>query len=372
VADELRVGIIGCGFIGSKRARVIKEDQLASLSCAADPVFPNAESLAREFAEGKAKAYQNWRIMLDEEKIDAVIVATPNKFLKEITLRAVQKDIHVLCEKPLGRNWFESFEMAEEAKKKKVILKTGFNHRHHPAIRKAYEFVKAGDIGEVYYAKCVYGHGGRPGYEKEWRASREICGGGELLDQGVHVVDLFRWFLGDFEEAFGTISTYYWDMEVEDNAFALFKTSKNQVASMHTSWTQWKNRFNFEIFGEDGYLMIGGLGGSYGTETLRLGRRKKVESYRLSVDKESQPIAHQPITNHAGPKYAGGAPDEEVIEFPGPDISWHEEWAEFTSAIREGREPLGNGQDGLEANRMIEAVYRSAHENRPIKIQDMK
>jgi predicted dehydrogenase len=202
--------------------------------------------------------------------------------------------------------------------------------------------------------------------------------------------------MGDFKEIYGYTSTCYWNMAVEDNAFGLFKTAKGQTASMHTSWTQWKNRFTFEIFGEAGYLIIDGLGGSYGTETLHIGKRPLVNSYRLLVDREedkvkldnsyrllveteierkglsNQQITHQLITNNFNSRYAGGPPDEEVIEFPGPDISWEEEWREFVSAIREGREPTGNGEDGLEAMRMIEAVYRSARENRPIKIQDIK
>jgi predicted dehydrogenase len=358
----------------------------------------NAEALLKEYANGKAIAYQDWRAMLDKEKLDIVVVATPNKFLREISLWAAEKGFHILCEKPLGRNTREAQEIVEAVKKKNVILKTGFNHRHHPAISKAHELIQKGDIGEIYYAQCIYGHGGRPGYEREWRASREICGGGELLDQGVHAADHFRWFLGDFEEAFGTISTYYWDMEVEDNAFALFRTTKGQTASMHTSWTQWKNRFTFEIYGEAGYVMVEGLGGSYGTETLRIGKRKLVDSYKLFVDKNgkevnsyellvnrekifqdlpdeqipNQLITSQPITNNVVPQYAGGAPEEEVIEFPGPDHSWQEEWKEFTTAIIEKRQPLGNGLDGLEANRMIEAVYTSARENRPIKIKGIR
>jgi predicted dehydrogenase len=348
-----RVGIIGCGLIGNKRARFIKDDPFASICCASDIIISNAQALIKEHANCKATAYQDWRDMLDKEDLDIVIVATPNKFLGEISSRAAEKDSHILCEKPLGRNTKEAQEIVKAVKKKNVILKTGFNHRHHPAIFKAHELIERGALGETYYARCIYGHGGRPGYEREWRASREICGGGELLDQGVHVVDLFRWFLGDFEEAFGTISTYYWDTEVEDNAFALFKTVKGQTASMHTSWTQWKNRFTFEIYGEAGYLIVEGLGGSYGTETVTIGKRLKVKDERL---------------NNKG-LYPVGVPDEEIIEFPGPDISWQEEWKEFTASIRENREPLGNGEDGLEANRMIEAVYRSARENRPIKIR---
>jgi len=390
-----RVGIIGCGLIGNKRARAIKDDPWSYLACASDIVFSHAEDLVNEYADRKAVAYQDWQDLLDKGKVDAVVIATPNKYLKEITQGAAQRKVHILCEKPLGRNFSESTDMVRAAKENEVILKTGFNHRHHPAISKAHELVKDNTIGKIYYARCIYGHGGRPGYEKEWRASKDVSGGGELLDQGVHVVDLFRWFMGDFKEAYGYTSTCYWNMAVEDNAFGFFKTFRGQVASMHTSWTQWKNRFTFEIYGEAGYLIIHGLGGSYGTETLHIGKRKKVNSYKLLVDKKKEktlvnsykllvdkerqyqsssnnPITNQLITNNVGSQYAGGPPDEEIIEFPGPDISWEEEWKEFVSAIREGREPMGNGEDGLEAMRMIEAVYRSSRENRPIKIQDIK
>jgi predicted dehydrogenase len=141
--------------------------------------------------------------------------------------------------------------------------------------------------------RCIYGHGGRPGYEKEWRASKEICGGGELLDQGVHVVDLFRWFLGEFEEAVGYTQTWFWPMEVEDNAFAVFRTSTGRTAMMHTSWTQWKNRFTFEIFGQAGYLIVEGLGGSYGVEKLIVGSRPRNADTSVGSGEENPP--HPPL-----------------------------------------------------------------------------
>ena len=172
--------------------------------------------------------------------------------------------------------------------------------------------------------------------------NKDLCGGGELLDQGVHVVDLFRWFVGDFNEAFGYTQTYFWNMEVEDNAFAIFRKENGIIASMHTSWTQWKNIFSLEIFGEYGYLIIEGRGGSYGKQILKVGRRR-VE---------------------------GGAPDELIIDFPSEDISWENEIKEFISAIQENREPSGNGLDGYYANLMIEAVYKSSQEKMVVKINN--
>jgi len=349
----IKVGIIGAGVIGRKRAAAIsavgKGDEIITV-CDID--FEKAKVLAEEYG---SKIYTDWVDIVRDSKVECVIVATPNKLLKDISIAALNNKKNVLCEKPLGRNSEEAIEIFRKSNESGCVLKTGFNHRHHPAIFKAKQLIDASEIGSIYYLRCLYGHGGRPGYEKEWRASKDLCGGGELLDQGVHVVDLFRWFLGEFEEAFGQINTYYWNMEVEDNAFAMFKTNAGQIAMMHTSWTQWKNKFIFEVFGEKGYLIIDGLGGSYGVERLIIGRRK-VEA----VDPLSK--------NERSFKYAGGPPDEELIEFPGPDISWQEEWKEFVSAIKENREPLGSGYDGLMANRMIEAVYKSAKLNKPVKI----
>jgi len=343
----MRIGIVGAGLIGNKRAQALEiAKNNNKLVYIVDLEISKAKDLARNF---RCDAFQNWAEVVNRKDIDAIIIATPNKFILPIALEALKNKKHVLCEKPLGRNTKESEKIIEAGKNSEVILKTGLNHRHHPAIYKAKKLVENGAIGNIYYIRCVYGHGGRPGYETEWRASKDLCGGGELLDQGVHVVDLFRWYLGEFDEVYGQINTFYWNMKVEDNAFAMFKTKKGQVAMMHTSWTQWKNEFLFEAFGEKGYLIIDGIGGSYGTETLKIGKRK------------------MEIRNPV--QYVGGPPDEEVIEFPGPDISWTEEWEEFASAIKENREPLGSGYDGLMANKLIEAVYQSARLNKPIKIK---
>jgi predicted dehydrogenase len=155
-------------------------------------------------------------------------------------------------------------------------------------------------------------------------------------------------------------------MHVEDNAFALFKTHKGQVAMMHTGWTQWKNVFSFEVFGEAGYLIVEGRGGSYGPVTLRFGKRQ----VQAMQDTVSNSLLVSPPSGRKR-AYAGGVPGEEIIAFDNSDISWEAEWVEFISAIEENREPLGNGSDGLEANKMIEAVYVSARENRPVKIREI-
>ena len=331
------IAIVGAGLIGNKRAAALHSVNGCALCWVADVDEQRAEVLAKQY---DSQATTDWQCVVADGDVNIVIVSTVNKALAQIAISALKMGKHVLCEKPLGRNPQESQMILESAEKNSVVLKTGFNHRHHPAVAKAKQLTDKGAIGRILFLRCRYGHGGRPGYEKEWRADKDLCGGGELLDQGVHVVDLFRYFAGDFSEAFGYTRTCFWNMQVEDNAFALFSNHNGVVASMHTSWTQWKNIFSLEIFGSEGYLIIEGLGGNYGIETLRVGRRRS----------------------------KGGPPDEQVIEFPGPDISWQEEWKEFIAAIEQNREPIGNGWDGYQANRMIQAVYESAQKSQVVKI----
>jgi len=187
------------------------------------------------------------------------------------------------------------------------------------------------------YVRCRHGIGGRPAYEQEWRAQGEISGGGELMDQGLHVLDLARWFLGEFSEVSGFLGTFYWEVApLEDNAFTILRTATGKTASLHVSWTQWKNLFSFEIFGCEGYITVEGLGGSYGTQRASLGKRDLTAPFR-----------------------------QEVIEYRGEDGSWAQEWKEFKAAIAEGREPLGNGQDGFQAICLAYAIYEAARRASP-------
>lgn len=331
------VAIIGAGLIGRKRAEVLKKFENCRLVVVVDINQNAAEKLAQDFS---CKVLSDWKEVVSSNDINVIIVSVVNKFLTPISVVALERGKNVLCEKPLGRNAEESKKILIAAENSKGVLKAGFNHRHHKAIVKAKELFDNGKIGRMCFMRCRYGHGGRIGYEQEWRANKDLSGGGELLDQGVHVVDLFRWFAGDFDEAFGYIQSCYWDMKVEDNAFAIFRKRGGIVATMHTSWTQWKNLFSFEIFGKEGYLIIEGLGGSYGKETLKIGIRQS----------------------------ESGLPKEEILEFQGNDTSWEDEWKEFISAIENKRMPIGNGWDGYQANRMIDAIYESSECGRIVRL----
>ncbi len=199
------------------------------------------------------------------------------------------------------------------AERSGVKVHVGFNHRYHRAFRKARELFETGQLGELMFIRARYGHGGRIGYDKEWRANPDLSGGGELMDQGPHLIDLSRWFLGEFEEVHGFAHTYYWDMPVDDNGFMLLKTAKQQVAFLHASCTEWKNLFSMEIYGRDGKLEISGLGGSYGIERL----------------------THYKMLPQMGP------PETTIWEYPTADDSWQVEIAEFYDDIRLNRTPCG-------------------------------
>ena len=330
MSARLRVGVVGCGLIGCRRVVTIASHEGSRCVIVADPVPAAARRAA---AVAGAEAVDDWRRVVERRDLDAIVVATPNVFLAEITIAALGSGKHVLVEKPMGRNLVEAEQMSSAARGSGRLLKVGFNHRYHPAIAEAKRRCESGEIGEIINLRCSYGHGGRPGYEKEWRGSRDLAGGGELTDQGVHVIDLIHWFVGVPQSAFACLQTAVWPLgDLEDNAFALFRFDSGAVAAFHTSWTQWKNLFSLEVFGRDGAVVVNGLGGSYGTETLVAQRR------RLN----------------------GGTPECEQLAYESEDRSWQNEWAEFLGATLHGRRMCGTADDGLVAMRMLDALYRSA------------
>ena len=325
----MKVGIVGAGLQGRRRAQALKAVGGSSLVVVADARQDAAAALA---AHAGCPATPAWQDVVARDDVDAVIVCTPPYLHAEIAVAAMDAGKHVLCEKPLARNVEEARAMVRAAFAAGVRLKCGFNLRHHPAIRQVRRWYDDGAIGEIDWIRCRYGIGGRSGYEQDWRANAGMSGGGQLMDQGVHTLDLCRWFLGDFAEVVGFLATSFWPIApLEDNAFALLRTGGGRIASIHASWTQWKPLFSFEVSGHDGYLIVEGLGGAYGTERAVLGRR-----------------------DFAAPFC------EETIEFRGEDRSWEEEWREFVDAVQEGREPLASGEDGLAALELAHAIYESA------------
>lgn len=314
----MNVAIVGCGLIGQRRARALAG---ARLVACADAV-PGRGIAGVETA-------RDWRALVERRDVDVVIVAATHDALAEITLAAVMAGKHVLVEKPAARCAAELEPVIRASADKGVCVRVGFNHRYHRAFRAAREIYESGALGPLMYIRGRYGHGGRPGYEKEWRANPAVSGGGELIDQGIHLIDLARWFMGDFAEVQGFAHTYFWDAPVEDNGFMLLKTVKQQVAFLHASWTEWKNLFSFEITGRHAKLEINGLGGSYGVERLAF--------YRML------------------PRL--GPPETTIWEYPMVDDSWDFEFAEFLQDIELNRQPAANLYDARAALGIIEKIY---------------
>ena len=264
------------------------------------------------------------------DDVDAVFAATTHDLLAEIATEAAVAGKHVLVEKPGARKASELDAVAEAAARTGALVRVGFNHRFHRALLKAREIFESGALGPMMYVRGRYGHGGRVGYEKEWRAAPAVSGGGELIDQGAHLIDLSRWFLGDFARVRGAAPTFFWDMPVEDNGFLLLETAAGQVAFLHAGWTEWKNLFSLEIAGRVGKLEINGLGGSYGTE--------RITWYKMSPEM--------------------GPPETLAWEYPMADHSWEAENAAFFEDIRLKRQPDPGIADAQAALRIIEQVYR--------------
>jgi predicted dehydrogenase len=324
----MRVAIVGCGGVGYKRARSLGKG--ARLVAVTDVQRERAEQLAA--AHRGCAVEPTWEGCVARSDVDLIIVSTVNAALAPVTLAAVQQGKHVLVEKPAARCSRELRPVIEAARQSGVRVKVGFNHRFHPALRRAYELAIAGAVGSLLLVRGRYGHGGRLGYDREWRADPYMAGGGELLDQGVHLIDLARWFLGDFTQVHGHVATYFWDMPVEDNGFLSLRTASGKTAWLHASCTEWKNLFSLEVFGRTGKLQIDGLGGSYGLERLAY--------YRMLPEM--------------------GPPETTAWEYPGEDRSWEAEFSYFCECIAAGRAPAGGLDDARAALEVVEQAYAPA------------
>ena len=332
MSTALGVGIIGCGLIGRKRSQALGSG--GRLVACADRDTARAAALA---APSGAQVADHWQALLAMPEVQMVIVSTLHDSLAEITQAAIQAGKHVLVEKPAARSAAELEPLLQAAQGQAVKVRVGFNHRYHRAFRQARRLVDDGALGELMFIRARYGHGGRLGYDREWRADPALSGGGELIDQGPHLIDLSRWFLGDFTSVQGFAHTFYWDMPVDDNGFMLLKTADQRVAFLHASCTEWKNLFSMEIYGRDGKLEIQGLGGSYGVERL----------------------THYRMLPQMGP------PETTAWEYPMGDDSWEVELAEFYDDIRLDRQPAAGLADALAALRVVGSIYEeSAHDHR--------
>jgi len=333
MSDVIRIGIIGLGKMGITRARELDRCPGVEIVCGFDP---NPESFAAAFPD--VALYENMEAVASGP-VDAVFVCTPNLYTPDAVIASLSAGKHVFCEKPPGRTVDDIVRIREtEARNPGLKLKFGFNHRYHGGILEAKRLVESGRLGKILWLRGVYGKSGGDGFEEEWRCNKELVGAGILLDQGIHMVDLFRYFCGDYVEVKSMVTTAYWPVEVEDNAFALLRDTENRIAMLHSSSTQWKHRFNLEIYMSDGYVSVNGILSStrsYGDETVSVARRQ------------------------FGGAYATGKPREEITYFD-TDPSWELEVKEFLEHVRQDTPVVsGHSEQALKAMELVFAIYNN-------------
>ena len=322
----MNYAIIGCGLIGKKRLAAMPAG--ARLAVACDTNLSRAEELVKLARTGRAVA--DFKVAVADPQVEAVFVCTLNSTLAPIAMAAVKAGKHVLVEKPAGISVAEIKKLEALAKKHKTLVRVGYNHRYHPACLKALEIFRSGVLGPMMFVRGRYGHGGRIGYEKEWRSDPKLSGGGELIDQGVHLIDLAGIFLGEFTKVEGHAATYFWKMPVDDNAFLSLRNKAGNTAWLHASCSEWKNLFSLEIYGRDAKLHWEGLGGSYGVERLTC--------YKLLPQM--------------------GPPETTIYEFPRGDESWKIEMQEFFTDIRLKRTPVPGLKEAKAVLEVIEKIYQ--------------
>lgn len=326
----LRVGIAGFGKIGQLRAKAVKKIKNAEVVAIYDIESPDS-------IEGSIKVCESYDELLDQN-LDIVFVCAFNNVLADFTIKAFEKGAHVFCEKPPARNTQELAEVMVAEKKYGKILKYGFNHRYHYSVMEAKKIIDSGEMGKLLWMRGVYGKAGSIDYDKNWRNFQKLSGGGILIDQGIHMLDLMMYFSNSkFDKINSFVTTAFWNIEAEDNAFIIMQNPEKVTAMVHSSATQWRHKFLLEMCFEEGYINLDGiLSGtrSYAPEKLVVGRR------------EFEDITH-----------AMGKPKENTTWFEYDD-SWIFEVEEFFDAVA-GKTEVRNGtsQDAHNVLKLVEDVY---------------
>ncbi len=334
--------VFGYGYMGKIRAQALRRQPRIRRITVVDPSVDPA---------GADPALHGLLLNPGEpipwEGTDVVFICTPNNATADLCVEGLRRCGRVFCEKPPGRNWEDFSRIAEAAAQVPGhTLVFGFNHRLHPSVQAAKALIRAGNLGEVLYLKGTYGKSGGTRYRENWRNKPAVSGGGILLDQGVHMLDLFHLFLGPLNLVDAVLVDSFWGCGVEDNAFVLLRSEGGVPAFLHSSATLWKHTFHLEIGCRDGYLIASGFlsqTGSYGREQLVIGRRQ--------FEDEAMAL---------------GNPREEIIHFD-RDESWDLEVHEFLAAVEEGRPPT---HGTLEEARRVMEILRDVYAQRRYSFAD--
>ena len=330
MSARLRVGIAGYGVVGKRRRTFIDAHRALETVAVCDRTFEGDGT----FEDG-VRYHAHYQELLGEG-LDLLFVCMTNDMAPEVTIAGLERGLHVFCEKPPGRDVSDITRViAREKAHPGLKLKYGFNHRYHDSVRDALAIVRTGELGRVINLRGVYGKSKfiSFGEHSDWRTERAVAGGGILLDQGIHMVDLMRLFAGEFADIHSFVANDYWRHDVEDNAYALMRTKDGVVAMLHSTATQWRHRFALDITLERGAVTLSGIlsgSKSYGAETMTVAR---------AADDDQ------------------GDPDEETREYE-DDNSWRDEIAEFASAVIDDI-PIaeGSSQDALKTMRLVYRIY---------------
>lgn len=329
MATNLSIGILGFGKMGMIRYQTLSEFDGCKVCAIYDP---DSDAIPQKLQVDSPTD------ILKAAGIDCVVISVPNYLMREYICTALANGKHVFCEKPPGRNLAETREIASVARASDRKLMFGFNHRHHDSVEFAKELIDTKKYGDVLWMRGRYGKSVSPSFNSNWRSDPKKAGGGIFLDQGIHMLDLFMNVLGPFEEVKSFVSNLYWKGGVEDNVFALFRNKRGQVASLHSTMTQWRHLFSWEIFLESGYIVLNGLktsSNTYGRELLS-----------FTKDRTTSPAATWS--------------EEETLSFE-VDTSWRKELANFIEAIVKDLPITSCGiDDALELMTMVDKVYSSS------------
>jgi predicted dehydrogenase len=330
----MRVGIAGYGVVGKTRHRSIDSNTTYQVSAISDS---NQE--ARQSIPAGPEVYNDYQSLIANAEIDVIFISLPNQFAAEATCLGLQNGLHVFCEKPPARTHAELLEVEKQSLKfPELKLMYGFNHRFHLSVEEAKSRIKSNSLGRIINMKGVYGKSQMISFNQtDWRTNREASGGGILLDQGIHMLDLIRYLSEEnFTQVFSFIDNAFWNFDVEDNAYVLMKSPSGLVAQLHSSATQWRHVFNLEITLERGSLILEGLltgSKSYGDETLT------IITSDLTKD--------------------NGTPRESTSKY-NEDVSWDNEIKYFANSLANNTAiERGSIHDAMETMKLIEVIYKA-------------
>ena len=325
----MNIAIIGCGLVGNKRAENLSKKHKIIAVC--DKFKKNAKQILKN--NKNAIFYSKWKDIFKIRELDCIIICTPHNLLFRIAAYGLKLNrINLFVEKPGVKNLKEIknlIKIYQSSKKSKISIKFGFNHRFHKSIIFAKKLIKENEIGSLLYIRGVYGHGGKKNYNKEWRGIKNQSGGGQLIDQGIHLIDLSRYFLGPLKVQGAYFDNMFWNTKVEDNIFMTLKYKK-KIAFLHSSWTEWKNKFHLEIFGKKGKIEINGKGGSYGAE--------KVTIFKMLQSQIK--------------------PQKKIINFYNKDLSWKYELNYFFENIKKKNDSYSHLKNLYENFKIINEIYK--------------